>query len=332
MKKTLIASAVAVAALSTTSVFAMGEMSEMSEMKARMNAMPTVYGNIQLAYEYTKEDPDGGSEVETNDFFDNGSTIGVKHSHDIAPGLTGFLKAELEFDADNKKESTGLSNLDEAYIGVKGDFGSVQVGTDDTPYEWFDVIDVYEAVGIYGEFKGVNEGDNLQYVSPTIAGGLTIGVSLALDSTEAHDGSLGVKYKTDIFEAILSYALGRDEGGVDTGDAVGLGANVFLGDFTIGAEFEKKAADSVGGTDDKSTDQTGFGVIGIYNLGSNKFAAGYYHAEDDADTESDQVHLQALHSLSGNMYAYVEYVVGTEDVGSNSTDTDEMAIGAVYSF
>ncbi|OZG74930.1 hypothetical protein BTA51_00555 [Hahella sp. CCB-MM4] len=342
MKKTLIASAVA--AVSMASVAQAAEMAN----------MPEFYGNIQLAYVHNSTEQ-GSTETTSNDFADNGSTIGWKHSHEISPGLTGFLKVEVDFDADDKSTSqvsngydvdndgnddatdTAFAQLDEAYIGVKGDFGSVQIGSDDTVYEWWDVIDISEAVGISGEFKtaAVHEGDNVQYVSPTIAGGLTIGVTMALDSTETHTGALGAKYKTDMFEVILGYSMGREEAGVDTGDGIGLGAKVFLGDLTLGAQYETKSADSSAGVDDKSTDQSGYGLIAIYSLGASQLAAGYYADEDDQTNavENSQFYLQALHNVSDNMYAYVEYVSGTkEQSGSQDIDTEDFAIGATYTF
>ncbi len=322
MKKTLIASAIAAASMASVA------------QAAEMANMPEFYGNIQLAYVHTSEEPDGGTETTTNDFADNGSTLGFKHSHEIAPGLTGFLKAELEFDAD-ENHGDGINKVDEAYIGVKGDFGSVQVGTDDTVYEWWDVIDISEAVDLGGEQGGaaVYEGDNLQYISPTIAGGLTVGVTVALDSTETHAGALGAKYKTDMFEAIFGYSMGREEAGVDTGDAFGLGGKVFLGDLTLGAEYESKSADSTAGVDDRTTEVDDYGLIAIYALGASQLAAGWQHAEDDADNEIDSFYLQALHNISDNMYAYVEYVNGSADAaGGGSTDTEDFAIGATYYF
>ncbi|MBU6951587.1 porin [Hahella sp. HN01] len=333
MKKTLIASAVAAATISSTA-FAADSMAN----------MPTFYGNIQLAYVHTSEET-GSTETTTNEFIDNGSTLGVKHEHEIAPGLTGFLKAEWDFDADDK--SGGGKNgfdLDEAYIGVKGDFGSAQLGSDDTVYEWWDVIDISEAVGISGEmatynhttgaFGGVAEGDNFQYVSPVIAGGLTVGVTIpVVNSDKSHAAALGAKFKTDMFEAIFGYAMGREEDGVDTGDSIGLGGRVFLGDLTLGLQYETRSADSVGGADVKASEADGYGLIAIYAMGASQFAAGYQAYENDADAEADKFYLQALHNISDNMYAYVEYTNGSvETKGSPDTDTEEFAIGATYTF
>ena len=125
MKKTLIASAVAAATLST------------GVMAADKGV--DIYGNIQVVY-VNQEVGDNS----TNDVQDTGSTIGFKHSHMISEGVTAFAKAEFEFDAD--EDISGIDQSDEIYVGVKGDFGSIQYGVDDGIVEWTDVVDISEAV------------------------------------------------------------------------------------------------------------------------------------------------------------------------------------------
>ena len=61
-------------------------------MAAKMDSMPSVYGNIQYAIAHDNFDG-GPSNIE---HFDNGSTLGVVHDHEIAPGVTGFFKIEID--------------------------------------------------------------------------------------------------------------------------------------------------------------------------------------------------------------------------------------------
>jgi|TARA_B000000557_G_scaffold254222_1_gene244117 predicted porin len=90
MKKTILASAIAAA---TFSGAALAEPTlSASELAAKMDSMPSVYGNIQYVVTHANVDG-GGSALE---HADNGSTLGVKHDHEIAPGVTGFFKLELE--------------------------------------------------------------------------------------------------------------------------------------------------------------------------------------------------------------------------------------------
>ena len=173
MKKTLIASAIAAAALST-SVFAM-DSKPAAELSEILDSMPTIFGNIQ----YVQVNTDV-NDVTSHDFKDNGSTIGFKHKHAITEDVEGFLKAEFHFGADDENGG-GFSGLDEAFIGAKGDFGSIQAGTDDTVYEWVDMMDSGEHAYISGELAADKEGDNLQYESPTIMDALTLGVTVPVD-------------------------------------------------------------------------------------------------------------------------------------------------------
>ena len=157
MKKTILASAIAAASFSGAAF-------------AQESNLPEVYGNIQ--YVITHSDIDGGpSDVE---HADNGSTIGVKHDHEIAPGLSGFFRAELEFDADDKADNGGLDRFDEAYIGVNSDsFGKIWIGSDDSTYERaIDEIANYYELGspnIGGSYD-TGEGDLIQYATPSFGG------------------------------------------------------------------------------------------------------------------------------------------------------------------
>ena len=67
---------------------------------------------------------DTGSVEPCSKCFDNGSTLGVKAEHEIAPVSPARKRLEFEFAADSTETPSGIDTLDEAYIGVKGGFGS----------------------------------------------------------------------------------------------------------------------------------------------------------------------------------------------------------------
>jgi len=344
MKKTLIASAVAAATLSSTA-FAMDPASDLAE---RLDSMPTFYGNIQLAWAGETVD-DGTTETSTNEFADNGSTLGIKHDHMISDGLTGFLKAEFHFDADEggyklvDANDDGIDDgvkgglgekLDEAYIGVKGDFGSVQAGTDDTVYEWVDIMDMYEYTGLEGDLATQEEGDNIQYYSPDMSG-LTVGVTVPVDSDSEFGGALAGKYAMDNIEVVLAYGLGREEAGNESGDAFGLGVTVGLDDLTLMAAYESKGESSTGGVDNDDGEDY-MAIMAQYSMGANNFALGYAMYEEDGTTEpeTDAIYVQALHNVSDNMYVYLEYLMvsDSDNTAASDVDTDTLALGATYAF
>ena len=354
MKKTLIASAISAATFSG-SVFAQAEMSA-SELAAKMDSMPSVYGNIQYVLKHTNVDG-GGSEVE---HADNGSTLGVKHDHQIAPGITGFFKLELEgINADDKSSSSGIDSLDEAYIGVRGDhFGQIWVGSDDSVYESAIVkIGNFHEVGsdIFGNYE-TGEGDLVQYMSPSF-GGVTLsaavqvngdgesatstalvadpnspsGFALEEQSTsgeKSYPYQLVATYAVDALE--VSVGMDSNDGSAGNNEnSYGLTATYSAGDFSVIGEYQtrKDVNDIVG-------------VMGVYTMGANQFALSYQMLEDDASGDKkDTVILQALHSVSDHMYVYFEgYLSGSDAAneysleGASGDEQSIAAVGAVYYF
>jgi predicted porin len=332
MKKTLIASAIAAATL-TSNAFAMDPATDLAEM---LEGMPTIYGNIQL-YHASNTTEVGSAETSTNELSNGGSTLGFTHDHMISDGLTGFMKAEFEFQADDKGSSTGLSKLDEAYIGVKGDFGMAQVGSDDTVYDWIDMIDTSEQIGLGGGIAFQDQGDNFQYVSPEIVDGLMLGLTAPIDSDTRMAGILAAKYSMDSLSVALSYAMGREDSVdnvlVEAGDTIGLGVSFGIDDITLLAQFETKSEGKIAGLDAKD-DSDYMAFQGMYAMGQNTFALGYGVKSygDTLKEDESKLYLQALHSLSDNMYAFLEYAMTTDVKGAKGTDSNDLAIGAVYAF
>ncbi len=331
MKKTILATAIAAATFSGAAMAAEHE-----------SNMPTVYGNIQYVVIHENVD-DGSSSIE---HADNGSTIGIKHDHEIAPGLSGFFKAELEFTADEKSDSTGLDDFDEAYIGVNSDsFGKVWLGSDDSTYERAiaKIVNFHEVgTSIDGSYS-TGEGDLLQYETPSFAG-LKLGAAVQVNG----DGETGGKsypyqvaaiYSVDALE--LAVAMDSNDGGtqyssndadINNENTYGVRGTYTIGDLSLTGEYQTRK-------DVKDE----YGVIGAYTLGANQFSLAYQMTEDDTDgaTNGDKesvVALQALHNLSDNMYVYAEgffYNTDGDYAATVANDQDEKqvaAVGAVYYF
>jgi predicted porin len=326
MKKTLIASAVAAATLTSATAFA----------KEAMPQSLGVYGNIQLAHFWNEEEAPGGAKSGSHEFADGGSTLGFTHEHAISEGLTGFFKAEFEFDADDKGNAdSGLHNTDETYIGVKGDFGSVQIGSDDTVYEQFiNITDTSEQIGLGANLTTISEGDNAQYVGTFDA--IKVGVTYKIDgdSTTTRGTQLAAAFETEEFYVAAAYSMASDTNyGNNKGqDAIGLAAAMMMGDLTLQAQYETLDESESGQKDGGDY----MGLQGLYNMGATTFALGYgiYGTDADGATDDDQstIYLQALHNVSDNMYVYIE--AAQSDGYDNVKDQDDTAtaIGATYYF
>lgn len=302
MKKTLIASAIAAASISHSAV----AMETASELAAKMDSMPQVYGNIQYALAH--DNVDGGPS--TIDHFDNGSTIGFKHDHEVSPGITGFIKIELEGEFDDKSSSNGLGSLDEAYIGVKGDsFGQVWVGSDDSTYESAvdKIAQFYEVATLsIGPDYTTGEGDLIQYKSPSF-GGLTLGAAVQVngdvEGTKSYPYQLAAMYNMDALE--LAFAVDSNDNSTGSGEnTYGLAATYSIDNLDVTWEYHTRK---------DSGDK--YGLMGVYTLGANQFALSYEMgvADDANDTETSTVTLQALHNVSDHMYVYFEGYLGGGD-------------------
>jgi len=323
---------------------------------------------VQYVYTYSDSDVNGSGGA----LDDNGTTIGFKHSNAITPGIEGFVKIELEVKAaDEKGGGNGLTDLDEAYIGIRGDsFGQVWIGSDDTQYEsllgdYGNWVFEYASLNPYGSYT-TGEGDMLQYASPSF-GGLTLhaGVQLNGDNettTEQFIDKKGTPTAVDdvldtrdvngdksfpyqlaasysMNDLTLSLVMDSNDGGADASNenSYGLSAEYALGNLVLDAYYDTRKGLSGLGDNDFDLDgiegRDQLGLMASYNMGANTFRAAYEMASaDTSDLDVDVITLQALHNVSDNIYVYTELAQSNRDVGSLDEEINQMNVGAVYYF
>lgn len=324
MKKTLIASAVAAATLSTFSAMTL----------AAEAAMPEFYGSLELVH---RSDDYDDAQPNKHEFKDTGSTLGIKHSHELDSGTSVFMKAEFEYRGDstdsagvNDPKSNGIDKLDEAYVGIKGGFGSIQFGSDDTVYEWVDVTDQYEEIRFDGEIAELKEGDNFQYMLEA-GEGLKIGATLPIDSDSMFGGALAAQYSMDAMTFAFAYAMGREDApNMEAGDTFGLGASFGMDALTLNVQYEARDLSNYDKTQDETESHAA--LQGVYSMGSNAFRLGYAMLGYD-QADGSQVEIAAVHNLSDSAFVYAEAGMETyePDVGADE-DTTSLALGFTYKF
>ncbi|SFH22569.1 porin [Modicisalibacter xianhensis] len=354
MKKTLLATAIA-GALGASAA------AQAATVYNQDGTQLDIYGNLQIAYRSIETAQDDGSVESEDDIFDNGSTFGVTGQHIINPGLTGYFKAEWEFNADESKgddAEDGLSRSDQAYMGLKGNFGDVRLGSWDaliddwvqdpiSNNEYFDVTDSNSLVT--GD-DGVNtqnsdsdrEGDKLQYLSPSFSGfQFAVGTQYKgdaegenVDSSGSASFFGGVKYEVGAFSVAAVY----DNLAIYDGDV-------------SGATYLEEGVDGelvAGETEFDAGDQ--FGVTFQYSIDALLVAAKYERYESgDSDLFADQNRyaLGARYGYGfGDVYGAYQYVdVGGSDFGDTFSDAvndadlptdtsdesyNEVVLGATY--
>jgi len=290
MKKSIIAIAVSSAALASVSAY------------AAEGSTVDIYGNIQ----YAITDTEGAG-----DFIDNGSTFGFKGETKVDEDLTAFFKYELEVDAD--EDNTAIS-LDQAFVGLQGNFGKVQVGSFDSIYNNAiqDSVDQFEALAIASETL-TGEGDTIAYFSPSF-NGLELQASSQVNATNGNGNgvTLVAKYSVDA----LTVAAGYDSLGDSDNEVVG---------FSV--DYQVSPALSVSAKTESTTDtQDLVGVATRYNYGAGDVYASAEVVSPDSADDYNEYAAGVTYSLASNVYVYGE-------LGQvNSTEDTTTAVGVYYGF
>ena len=89
----------------------------------------TVYGNVHLSVN------DVDSNANGLDMQSNTSAIGVKGSEDFGHGMKTFYKVEFQFDAAEGGATGDALTQRDVYVGMKGDFGAIKLGTFSSNYK-----------------------------------------------------------------------------------------------------------------------------------------------------------------------------------------------------
>jgi len=338
MKKTLLATAIAGAMVVSASASA-------ATVYNQDGTKLDIYGNIQMVYTSIK-DSNGDSEDQIGD---NGSTFGFAAEHAITSDVTGYMKLEFDdFKADEMK-TAGRDNGDQAYVGAKGSFGDVRVGSYDpliddwiqdpiTNYEYFDVSDSYsEAVD-----NGIVETDKVTYTSPSFGG-----LQFALGSQykgDAEDENIsdsgeasffgGAKYTAGAFSIAAVYdnldtfdvrddGTGNEEG--DWGDQYGVTAQYTVGALRLSAKYEK--------FDDGSSaeDDIDFAALGArygYGMGDVYGAVQEVSYDESGVDDRTEVIVGGTYNISSAMYTYIEVASRDQDEDAG----DGVATGITYLF
>ncbi|WP_304525990.1 porin [Halomonas sp. I5-271120] len=305
MKKTLLATAIAGAMVVSASASA-------ATVYNQDGTKLDLYGNIQMVYANVN-DENGDSQDAIDD---NGSTFGFAAEHAITSDVTGYLKLEFDdFKADEMK-TAGRDSGDQAYVGAKGSFGDVRLGSYDqliddwiqdpiTNNEYFDASDsTYDRTND-NNVGGARETDKVTYTSPSF-GGLQFAV--------------GTQYK----------GSNETENTTDSGKASFFGgAKYTAGAFSLAAVYDNLDTFDVT-TDPESDFGDQYGVTAQYTMGALRVAAKYEQFDDGSDAKND-VDFTALSARygygMGDVYGAVQEVSYDED---GKDDRTEVIVGGTY--
>ena len=276
-----------------------------------------VYGSLN----YMVSNNENASGVATAKAENNGSSIGVDFTSNLAEGVDGFAKLQVGIDADDSGSSPFDSQL--AYAGVDlGDAGVLSAGRQDSVFKGA----VTSKTDVFPEFGGSAGQKLFSRDSHTVIYSNSIG-PIQFDNLFKVDGATG-KSGVDVYETAasmdltdsLSIGVAYTDDKVNSIEYKGAGATFDLTDATsIGYSHTIKTVEST------SLDTKAHEVTASHTVGATTFSAGYGEIIDGNKYWT----YGADKKIGENFSMYAGYEVTDKPTG---TDTTSMAAGIKFKF
>ena len=363
----------------TSTVFTRNSLAAAVGIALSTNALagfPTLYGKIHLtANQYDLEKIDfaptapgaatythiGATELTTElDTFaleSTGSRLGVQGDFDASANVTVFYRLEYGIDVDNGTNSNGreLSQRN-IFGGLRGKWGSVLVGKNDTPLKTLQTNTVLRTdvdrfndspLGDIGTYiVGENRPDNvIQYTSPIWLGGLEVniaaiqaeetGVEVTPTNQQDDNGFASGQSVSVTYGKAKWYVGAAFESNVVTTDAFRAIGEVTLGPVKLGAIYQ---------TAEGHEDFDNLGGFSTF-VGTNGTAQGPQNglnplsewdgASGNAFNEQDGYVLNAQWKIAGPWLAKIQFANSTTTPTNDAyadAELDGIAVGLDYNF
>lgn len=321
MKKSIVALAVTSSAFASISAYAAEDVTVSS------------YGAIALMYQNVGQT---GAASE-NGFADDGSNFGFKGESKISDTTSAFFNIKYKVKAD-EQYSYGVSGIkmNNAQVGVKGNFGKAQVGSFDSVYNDAvqDGFDQSESLNwAAGTTNSGKSGNTIAYFSPSM-NGLSFAVSMQKNGTKGYSqtdqskagvsttsGAGRITYATDMFT--VSVGGDQNKGSSTQKSTSGIKVAVMpVTNLTLAVKYEKEA-DTASYT----------AVNATYNYGMGTVFSTYQRVKPESGSSASIYELGGNYSLNSSVYVFAE--VGSDNfIGGKKVDNAQVTtnVGVVYSF
>jgi predicted porin len=284
-----------------------------------------IYGKAHVSVDASDNDRAAPNDQSDTSFSSNSSRLGFKGKHDINDNLGVVYKIEQEIKLDQGSGSFATRN---AYVGLKGNFGTVLVGQHDTPFK-----DVAGKWGMFGDTiadrrailgasatngNKVNQrGKNsLLYIS-NFGGPVELRAMYSTDASDESGGAID-ENDNDLFSASLTYKtkklrlsagyedwenLDGEYGQVDGWRAAG---TYDFGMFKAGLIYESLDSD-----DSPQFDRDAWGINGSFKIAKHTMIKAQYIVADDYgdvdDSGANMASIGLFNKLDKQTTVYVAY-------------------------
>ncbi|RJF92402.1 porin [Noviherbaspirillum saxi] len=280
------------------SLLAFAVLSTLTGVSAAQSAV-TVYGLMDLGLVHESGGP-GGSALKMESGVTAGSRLGFKGNEDLGGGLSAHFQIESGIAADvGGLNQGGLMYGRQAYVGLKGSFGTINLGRQYNPLtNILGTIDPFgeghegAATNIVGYASRMN--NTIYYTSPSF-GGMT---------------------------ADVAYGLGETPGNSSANRQLGL-ALTYVGGPIYASVLHHRINDATGNNPNKITL-----IGGTYNFGFATGALSYNVNKDNAGIDSNDtlVGVTIPFGASAVMASYIRH----NDKSPLNRDADQFAVGYTY--
>lgn len=281
-----------------------------------------IYGKANLSVQSSDSGEGSFTEVQSN-----ASRIGLKGSHELDAGLSVVYRAEFQVDLDGDSEK-GKSITDRnQYVGLKGGFGEVLIGNNDTMLKQSQgKVDLFSDLNgdIKVLFKGENRmSDTVTYKSPKF-NGFQFGVTyIAEDDVDGEDAlSAAVFYGDSSLKKSNVYAAVAFDSDVKGYDITRVSAQTKLSGIVLGGMFQTQESAS-------GAEMDGFLVSAKYGINKFDLKAQYQAADHDGGDDKSGITVGADYKLGKSTKLYTFYTSFDMDSGA---DEDYLAAGIEYKF
>lgn len=284
-----------------------------------------IYGKAHISIDASDNDRAAPNNQSDASVSSNSSRLGFKGQHDINEKLAVVYKIEQEIKFD---EGSGTFATRNAYVGLKGGFGTILAGQHDTPFK-----DVGSHWGMFGDTiadrrailgasatngnKVNNRGKNaVMYVSK-FDGPVELRAMYATDGADSASGAID-NNDNDLFSASLEYktkklrvgAAYEDWNNLDNSygqvDGWRVAGSYDFGQFKAGLIYE-----SLDSNDSPQFDRNVWGINGAFKVGSDTSIKAQYLVAGDYNgvnkSGADMISVGVFNKLDKQTTIYAAY-------------------------
>lgn len=251
----------------------------------------TIFGKAHLSAGSVSQD-DGTADTSSNAITSHKSRVGIKGNMDTDGGTAVIYRFVWEVDmTDNGKTSDDHIKSREQYVGLKGDWGQVRIGRDDSPYKKAGKKNVEHLSDTWADFNNIiDKGQDTR-----------------------NDDSIGYWGKVGPGVLAIQYAAGDDRASAENaGQSMSIAYDIKMGaiGFAVAHQTIEKS---------DTNDETGMKLSFGYKMGDTRLGLMYENVEDDETLDDKNTFFSVKHKM--NRTDSVVFAYGIKDQGLDDDAT-----------